>query len=123
MGAKPPGGTPGGGGGSVWGCVSVTLALSVDGLTVRAAWIAVLAVAALAFLGWRKPARARPRTRRATAVDRTSAPLYRPPGPLRRLLAAVSSGGLAVLTGAVIAIVLAFAAAYAVITVTGLLGD
>lgn len=103
--------------------MSVTLALSVDGLTVRAAWIAVLAVAALVFVGWRKPARARPRSRRATAVERTPAPLYHPPGPVRRLLAAVSSGGLAVVTGAVVAIVLAFAAAYAVITLTGLLGN
>lgn len=114
----------------------VTFALSVDGLTVQAAWMAGLALAAIALVGWRKPARARTRTPRGAArsrpatppapvgiqVERAPVPLYRSPGPLRRLAAALASGGLAVVTGAVIAIVASFAAAYAVITLTGLLG-
>jgi hypothetical protein len=55
-------------------------------------------------------------------VEHRPAELYRAPGPLRRLWAALASGGLALITGAVIAVVLSFAAAFAVITLTGLLG-
>lgn len=102
----------------------------MDGLTVQAAWIAVLAVLALALVGWRQPARRRPRTRRGAtgsgtsgiAVDRLPAEPYEAPGPIRRLLAAVASGGIAVVTGAVLAVVIAFAAAFAVIVLTGMLG-
>ena len=93
--------------------MSVTLALSVDGLTAQAAWIAGLAVGALVLAGWRKPARAkgRPprvpwvRERQPIAVDHDPAPLYRRPGPIRRILAAIASGGLAVVTGAIAATV------------------
>jgi hypothetical protein len=122
-------GTSDAGTGIVGGCVSVTLALSVVGLTAAAAWVAGLGLAALVLLGWRKPARAqarRPRGDVAAApvgvpVDHRDAPLYRRPNPIRRLLAAMASSGLVLVTGAVLAIVLSFAAAWAVITLTDLL--
>lgn len=109
--------------------MSVILAFSVESLTVQLAVVAGLAIAALVLTGWRKPARAQPRRRRGDSVpewapiivDHEPAPLYRRPGPLRRLVAVTASGGLAVITGAVVATVLAFATAYAVVTLTGLL--
>lgn len=108
--------------------MSVTLALSVDGLTVRAAFIAGLAIAALLLSGWRKPARAEPRSPRASRreptgflVDHVDTPLYRRPGPVRRLLAAAASGGIGVLVGVLSAIIVAFGAAFAVIWLTNLL--
>jgi hypothetical protein len=109
--------------------VSVTLALSVDGLTAQAAWIAGLAVGALVLAGWRKPARARGRQPRARwvrerqpiPVDHDPAPLYRRPGPIRRILAALASGGLAIVTGAVAATVVAFGVAWTVVRLTSLL--
>jgi hypothetical protein len=109
--------------------VSVTLALSVDGLTVRAAFIAGLAIAALLLSGWRKPARAEPRSPRASfrreptgfLVDHVDTPLYRRPGPVRRLLAAAASGGIGVLVGVLSAIIVAFGTAFAVIWLTNLL--
>ena len=109
--------------------MSVTLAISVDGLTVRTAIIAGLAIAALLLTGWRKPARAEPRSPRgvarrephAIAVEHHDAPLYRRPGPIRRVLAAAASGGIAVLTGVLSAIVIAFAFAFAIIWLTDLL--
>ena len=45
----------------------------------------------------------------------------RGPNPIRRLLAAVASGGLAVITGAVLAILVSFAVAFTVIKLTDLL--
>ena len=118
-----------GGTGIVCSCVSVTLALSVDGLTAQAAWIAGLAVTALVLAGWRKPARARSRQprgswaleRRPTPVDHQSAPLYRRPGPIRRVWAAVASAGLAVVAGAIAATVLSFGVAWTVVRLTSLL--
>lgn len=115
--------------GSVVVRVSVTLALSVDGLTVRAALIVGLAIVALLLTGWRKPARAEPRSPRgplrrdapAIAVDQTDVPDYRRPGPLRRLLALVASGGIGLLTGVLGAVVVAYAVALAVIWLTNLL--
>jgi len=109
--------------------VSVTLAISVDGLTIRTAFIAGLAIAALLLAGWRKPARAEPRSPRGLArrevrgvvVEHHDAPLYRRPGPIRRVFAAAASGGIAVLTGVLSAIVVAFALAFAVIWLTDLL--
>ena len=109
--------------------MSVTLALSVDGLTAQAAWIAGLAVGALVLAGWRKPARAKGRAPRAPwvrerqriAVDHDPAPLYRRPGPIRRILAAIASGGLAVVTGAIAATVLSFGVAWTVVRLTSLL--
>jgi hypothetical protein len=106
-----------------------TLAYSVEQLSVQLAVVVGLAIAALVLTGWRKPARAQPRRRRADStpdwapivVDHQPVPLYRRPGPLRRLFAAVTSTGLALVTGAVLATVIGFAVAYAVITLTGLL--
>jgi hypothetical protein len=116
--------------------VSVTLALSVSGLTVRAATVVALAITALLLTGWRKPARAEPRSPRgaddrrllyrtgeaAIVVDHLDAPAYKRPGPTRRLLAAIASSGLGILIGALLAIVVAFAVALAVIWLTNLLG-
>ncbi len=48
-------------------------------------------------------------------------PLYKRPNPLRRLWAAVASAGLGIVIGVVTAIVIAFASAYAVVTLTDLL--
>lgn len=105
--------------------MSVTLALSVDGLTVRAAFIAGLAIAALLLTGWRKPARAEPRSPRGDrvgyVVDHVDTPLYRRPGIIRRVFAVVASGGIGILVGVLGAIVIAFGTAFAVIWLTNLL--
>jgi hypothetical protein len=109
--------------------VSVTLALSVDGLTIKTAFIAGLAMVALLLSGWRKPARAEPRSPRApfrrdptgVPVEHHDTPVYRRPGPIRRVLAAAASGGIGVLTGILLAIVTSFAVATAVIWMTNLL--
>ena len=109
--------------------MSVTLALSVDGLTVRAAFIAGLAIVALLLTGWRKPARAEPQTPRAAAsrqragvvVDHFDTPQYRRPGVIRRVLALLASGGIGLLTGVLAAIITSFAIAIAVIWLTNLL--
>jgi hypothetical protein len=133
-----PTGAPGGSlsTGSVDVGVSVTLALSVAGITLRAALIAGLAMVALLLTGWRKPARAEPRSPRGIVerglvyrtgpapgvpVDHLDAPEYRRPGLVRRLLAAVASGGVALLIGVLMAIVVSFAVAMAVIWLTDLL--
>lgn len=87
-------------------------------------------MAALLLTGWRKPARAEPRSPRTqrywettgVPVDHHDTPLYHRPGVVRRLLAAVASGAIGVLTGVIAAIVTAFAAAAAVIWMTDLLG-
>ncbi len=107
-------------------------------LTVRAAAIAGLAITALVLAGWRKPARAEPRShrvnefgapvarrhvRRATGVpvEHHPTPLDRGVNPLRRLLALVASGGIGLLMGVLSAIVIAFGTALAVIWMTNLL--
>jgi hypothetical protein len=122
--------------GSVDVGVSVTLALSVAGITVRAGLIVGLAIVALLLTGWRKPARAEPRSPRGVVerglvyktgpapgvvVDQLDTPEYRRPGLVRRVLAAVASGGIAILFGAVAAIVVAFGVAMAVTWLTDLL--
>ena len=131
-------GAPSGAGstGSVDVGVSVTLALSVAGITLRAGLIAGLAIVALLLTGWRKPARAEPRSPRGVVerglvyktgpapgvlVDQLDTPEYRRPGVVRRVLAAVASGGIAILFGAVAAIVVSFGIAMAVIWLTDLL--
>ncbi len=86
---------------------------------------------ALVFTGWRKNARAAARPPRGEPLVRrhwvpvevaeTTTPLYRGAGVLRRVWAGVASAGLAVVIGAVLAIVVAFAAGYLVITMTDLL--
>lgn len=109
--------------------MSVTLALSVDGLTVRAAFIAGLAIAALLLAGWRKPARVEPRSPRsphrwaptAFPVDHLDTPLHRRPGLVRRLFAGLLSGGIGILIGILSAIIAAFGVAFAVIWLSNLL--
>jgi len=100
--------------------------------------IAALAITALLLAGWRKPARAEPRShrvsefgapparrhvRRATGVpvEHHPTPLHHGVNPLRRLLAALASGGIGVLMGVLTAIVVAFGTALAVIWMTNLL--
>jgi len=123
------GGSEGSSASSVGSCVSVNLALSVDGLTVRAAFIAVLAIVALLLTGWRKPARAESRSPRGplrrdasgVVVDHFDTTPYRRPGPIQRALALVASGGLGILTGVLSAIMVAFSVAFAVVWLTNLL--
>ncbi len=94
-----------------------------------AAWVAGLGIAALELLGWRKPARAQAKRHRGDVapvpagvpIDHQDVPMDRGPNPIRRLLAAVASGGLAVITGAVLAILVSFAVAFTVIKLTDLL--
>ena len=104
--------------------------MSVNDLTIRAAVIAGLAIVALVLTGWRKTARATPKTSRGSStmprqvpvmVERQPTPPYRPPNPARRLLALVSSGGISLLVGAVIATMTAFAIAVIVTTMSNLL--
>lgn len=93
--------------------------------------MAGLAIAALVLAGWRKNARAAPRTpRRAPLVRRpwvpigvaeTTVPLYKRPGPIRRLWAIVAGSGIAIVMGAVLATVVAFGLAFVVTTLTDLL--
>lgn len=93
--------------------------------------MAALAIAALVFAGWRKNARAIPRSPRAEpklrrprvpiGIAESTVSLYRAPNLLRRLWAAVASAGLGILIGVVTAIIIAFGSAYAVITLTDLL--
>jgi hypothetical protein len=95
-----------------------------------------LAIVALLLTGWRKPARAEPRSPRGVVerglvyktgpapgvvVDHLDTPEYRRPGLVRRILAAVASGGIAVLFGVIMAIVVALGVAMAVIWLTDLL--
>jgi hypothetical protein len=118
--------------------VSVVIALTVAEFTSRAAIIAALAVLALVAAGWRQTARATSRPPRGplaalgirrpgggptgTPVERLPVEAHRPPSVLRRLAALVTTGAIAVTSGAVLAIVLAFAAVLAVIGLTDLLG-
>jgi hypothetical protein len=114
--------------------VSISLALSVDVLTDRAILIIALAVVALLAAGWRKPARASVRSPRGLLPGRPTngrygVPVDRQPlhpvgrtGIVRRLTAIASTGVIAVVTGTVIAVVVAFAAVLGVIRLTDLLG-
>jgi ABC-type nitrate/sulfonate/bicarbonate transport system permease component len=105
--------------------------VSVTELTTQAAWMVGLAIVALVFAGWRKPARptastprrdpAIGRTWEPIAVAETTTPLYRRPGIVRRVWAAVASSALAVVIGATLAIVIAFGTAMLVITLTDML--
>lgn len=91
---------------------------------------------AVLLAGWRKPARAQPRAPRTLPgddtlwlrrprvpyeVDEAHVPLYRRAGLVRRTWAALSSSVLAVVTGAVLATVVAFGTALLVTTLTDLL--
>jgi ABC-type nitrate/sulfonate/bicarbonate transport system permease component len=93
--------------------------------------MAGLAIAALVLAGWRKNARATVRTPRAQPILRrpwepipvaeTTAPLYKRPSVLRRVWAAIAGTGLAIVIGAVSAVVIAFATGWLVVTLTDLL--
>ncbi|WP_423980598.1 hypothetical protein [Ilumatobacter sp.] len=93
--------------------------------------MAGLAIVALVFAGWRKTARAAPRTPRAEpklrrprvpiGIAESTVPLYKPPNVIRRVLSGVASLGLGVVIGIVSAIVIAFGSAFLVITMTDLL--
>jgi hypothetical protein len=94
------------------------------------AWVAGLAMVALLLAGWRKTARAQPKplrdqTRLARRVPHDLVQVvpepYHPAGLVRRIGAAVASGGLALIIGAVIATVTAFALAVIVTTLTNML--
>lgn len=111
---------------------NVSSCVSIDDLTVRAGWIAGLAIVALLFAGWRKTARAQTRAPRSSLVPPKRVPYpvveivaapYRSPGPLRRAWSIVASSGLAIVIGAVIATVTAFGVAWTVTTLTDLLRD
>ena len=89
-------GSAGAVGGYHCSCVSITE------VTIRMAWIAGLAVAALVLAGWRKPARAQPKShaplRHAApgalpGADGPGAALP-PAGLMRRVWAVIASGGL-----------------------------
>jgi hypothetical protein len=104
--------------------------VSVNDLTIRAAVIAGLAIVALVLTGWRKTARATPKTWRGGSsmprqvpvmVERQPTPPYRPPNPARRLVALVSSGAISLVVAAVIATVTALGIALIVTTMTNLL--
>lgn len=105
--------------------------VSVTDLTTQAGWMVGLAIVALLAVGWRKTARATARTPRREPVIRrkwvpigvaeTTVPLYRRPNVIRRVWAVIASSGIAIVMGAVLAIVTAFALSFAVITLTDLL--
>jgi hypothetical protein len=105
--------------------------VSVTDLTTQAGWMIGLAIVALLAAGWRKTARATARTPRKPPVVRrnwvpigiaeTTVPLYRRPFVIRRVWAVVASAGIAIVIGAILAIITAFALAFAVITLTDLL--
>lgn len=94
------------------------------------AWIAGLAIVALVLAGWRKTARAQPKSPRDPLrqpkrlpheVVHVVAQPYRPAGVLRRVWAVIAGSGLTLVTGAVLATVTAFALAVIVTTLTNLL--
>ena len=109
--------------------MSVTVALSVSGLTVKATFIAVLAMVALLLTGWRKPTRARTRTVRhqigraptVTAIVDVGSPTHQRSGLVRRVADLAATGIIAVLIGVVTAIVLSLGLAWFVIHLTDLL--
>ncbi len=91
--------------------------------------MAGLAIVALLLAGWRKPARAEPRSprgaiRRGTqgiVVEHFDTQPYRRPGPIQRLLALAASGGIGIFAGVIAAILVSFSVATAVIWLTNLL--
>jgi hypothetical protein len=116
--------TAGGPPGTVSDCVSITE------VTTAAGWIAGLAIVALIATGWRKtaratahPARARRPDRAPTGVEVTTVqtPIHAPTPVLRRVWSVVAGSVLAMWVGAVLATVLGFGIAWAVITLTQML--
>lgn len=111
------------------GAGNVVCCVSINEVTIRMAWVAGLAILALLLAGWRKNARAQPKSRRDPIapkrvpyeVAHVVAEPYRPSNPVRRLWSALASAGLAVVVGAVLATITAFALAVIVTTLTDLL--
>lgn len=110
--------------------VTMSNCVSITQLTTASAWIAVLAIIALIASGWRKPARASAlliRTRRTSRgqivipVTQLPSPLHRPTPWWRKVWALIASSGIAIVTGALIATILAFAIAWSVTTLTDML--
>lgn len=104
--------------------------MSVNDLTIRAGLMLGLAIVALLLVGWRKTARAIPRTSRggpgsprisAVPVVRQPTAEYQPPAPLRRLGSLLASVALTVVIGAAVATVVAYGASVIVTTMTDLL--
>lgn len=105
--------------------------VSVTDLTTQAGWMVALATVALIAAGWRKTARATARTPRAEPIVRrkwvpigvgeTTVPLYRRPNVVRRIWAVFASSAMSIIIGAMLAIIIAFALSYLVITLTDLL--
>ena len=103
--------------------------MSVNDLTIRAAAVAGLAIVALLLTGWRKTARAIPRSARGADgtpvarhhIVRQPTPEYHAPNLARRLVMLITGGGLTVVIGVVLATIVGFALAYTVVTLTDLL--
>lgn len=103
--------------------------VSINEMTIRMAWVAGLAILALLLAGWRKNARAQPKPPRDPiapkrvpyGVAHVVAEPYRPASAVRRLWSALASTGMAVVVGAVLATVTAYALAVIVTTLTDLL--
>ena len=115
---------------------TICCCVSVTDFTVHAAWVAGLALVALLCVGWRKTARAAPRVSRGLppgvapsgrppragiAVTELAVPGYKRTPIWRRAFAFLGTGFLAVLTGAIMAVVAAFAVSWAVTTLSSLL--
>jgi hypothetical protein len=104
--------------------------VSITELTTASAWIAGLAIVSLVAAGWRKPARAtvdpsrgrrRSARRRPVRVETVSTTLHRRPPVWRRVWAVFASGVIGVVTGAVLATVIAAGVAWTVVTLTDML--
>lgn len=92
---------------------------SVTGVTIRSLLVVILTLGAIFLLGRSKPAR--PTQPIVVRVTSRITPLYKAPDQQRRLLASATLGAGALVSGAVIAILISVVIAYAVTTVTGLL--
>lgn len=92
---------------------------SVTGVTIRSLLVVILTLGAIFLLGRSKPAR--PTQSIVVRVSNRMTPLYKAPDQQRRLVASGSLGAGAVITGAVVAVLISVVIAYAVTTVTGLL--
>jgi len=104
--------------------------VSITEVTTAAGWIAGLAIVALIATGWRKTARATANPARARRPDRAASgvevlavdtPMDHRAHVLKRVWSAAAASALAIWAGAIVATVLGFGAAYAVITLTHML--
>jgi ABC-type nitrate/sulfonate/bicarbonate transport system permease component len=104
--------------------------VSTTELTTDSAWVAGLAILALIAAGWRKPARAAMVPARATRNRRQPPPIelfesateMHQRTPLwRRVVAVFASSAIAIVTGAVIATIVAAGLAFGVVRLTDML--